>query len=285
MAPGRKASERHMKHYLDYNATAPVRPEVLEVVQELQSLPLNPSSVHAYGRQAKSVMENSRRKIAEIIGAFPNEVVFTASGTEANNWALLAFAPQHVLISAIEHSSVLKTAHNIAKPVIIPVTADGIVDLDALSKLLPQEACFVSVMLANNETGVIQPIRQIADMVHAKGGLLHCDAVQAFGKIPVDFTALDCDLMSVAAHKMGGVVGAAALVVKNNLPVLPLITGGGQELNRRAGTENVAAIAGFSKAAELMDFEKITEEVKILELCYESIYESIFEESAIFCEK
>jgi cysteine desulfurase len=240
-----------VKHYLDYNATAPVKPEVLEVMRELQALPLNPSSSHELGRMAKNAVDNARRTIAEAVGAFANEVVFTASGTEANNWAIKVFPEHKVIISSIEHSSILRTA---ADATIAPVTKDGVVDIGKLEKLLPKgENFIVSVMLANNETGVIQPIKEITEMVHVNGGLMHCDAVQAFGKIAVDFTDLGCDLMTISAHKIGGPIGTAALIVKNSLAIKPFLTGGGQELNRRAGTENVAAIAGFAKAAEIID--------------------------------
>lgn len=244
-----------LKHYLDYNATAPVRPEVIEVIRQLQPLPLNPSSAHSAGRKAKGIIDNSRRKLAEIIGAFANEIIFTSSGTEANNWAIRAFPGYTAIVSAIEHSSILKTAHLIGTPIIIPVTGDGIIDINALAGMLPATDKFiVSVMLANNETGIIQPIREIADIVHRKNGIIHCDAVQAFGKIPIDFTNLGCDLMTISAHKMGGPIGAAALIAKSNITLPPFLIGGGQELNRRAGTENVSAIAGFTKSAELIDF-------------------------------
>lgn len=243
-----------MKHYLDYNATAPLRPEVVSVMQELLALPLNPSSVHGFGRRAKGVIENARSTIADHIGAFPNEVVFLGSGTEANNWVLRSLSATPIIISAIEHSSVFKTAHAVGQPIILPVTSGGVIEQKKLEALLPRGGSFlVSVMLANNETGVIQPVRAIADIVHARGGLLHCDAVQALGKIPVDFTALGCDFMTLSAHKLGGPIGAAALVIKNKLSLAPFITGGGQELNRRAGTENIAAIAGFAKAVSLID--------------------------------
>ena len=240
-----------MEIYIDYNATAPARPQVLEVVRELQGLPLNASSVHFYGRQAKAVLDNSRRQIAEIIGAFASEVVFTGSGTETNNWVMRAVSDREIFVSAIEHPSILKLAHKF-----IPVNSDGVIDLEKLEAILPENS-MLSVMLANNETGVIQPIKEIAEIVHKKNGLLHCDAVQAFGKIPVDFTNLNCDLMTISAHKMGGIIGAAALVVKNNITIKPFLVGGGQERNYRAGTENIASIAGFAKACELIDFSAI----------------------------
>ncbi len=246
-----------MKHYLDYNATAPVRPEVVFRMHALEGLPLNASSVHAYGRQAKMIIEEARAAVAVAVSAFPAEVVFTASGTEANNWALKSVSDHKLIVSSIEHSSVHKPAKNSAVQ-FIPVTHDGVLDCEALKKFLPSKEKFlVSVMLANNETGVIQPIRDIADIVHTKGGLLHCDAIQALGKIPVDFSLLGCDLMSISAHKMGGPVGAAALIIKNGVALPAFFSGGGQELGRRAGTENVPAIAGFARACELIDLSQM----------------------------
>ncbi len=236
--------------YLDYNATAPIRPEVVERMAEVMSAPANPSSVHASGRAAKALLEEARRSIAEAISCFPGELVLAASGTEANNLALRGTRCEVVAVSATEHASVLKTVPLAWQ---VPVNAQGLLELDALEQWLQAQTkpVLVSIMLANNETGVIQPIREIAALVHAHGGLLHCDAVQAFGKMPVDVNLLGVDLLSLSAHKMGGPPGAGALFVSQQTELSPLITGGGQELNRRAGTENVAAIAGFAKAVEL----------------------------------
>lgn len=239
-----------MPAYLDYNATAPVRPEAIARMSEVLAVPANPSSVHSFGRVAKKILEDSRKLIAESISAFPNEIIFTACGTEANTMALRG---RKIIASAIEHSSVLKHASEK-----IPVDKHGVVDLAALDTLLAKsEPAMVSIMLANNETGVIQPIREAAELCKKHKALLHVDAVQALGKIPVEFASLDCDMMSIAAHKMGGAVGAAALVVRQDLPIKPLLVGGGQELNRRAGTENIAAIAGFAKAVELIDLKQM----------------------------
>ena len=235
--------------YLDYNATAPMRPEVAARMQELAGVPLNASSVHKYGREAKKHLEDARKTIADVISAWSNEIVFCASGTEANNWALKGFADKKIIVSAIEHNSVLFGQDT------FPVTADGVVDLAALDALLAKSSPYlVSVMLANNETGVIQPIHEVSEICKKHGALLHCDAVQGLGKIPVDFGAIGADMMTVSAHKCGGPVGAAALVVRRDLAIKPLLTGGGQELGRRAGTENVIAITGFAKAVELFDF-------------------------------
>ena len=240
--------------YLDYNATAPLRPEVLAVMQECLATPLNASSVHRFGRDAKKQLENARKTIADAISAWPNEVVFCALGTEANSWALRAVVGRRILVSAVEHSSILKAAGENR----IPVDSNGLVDISALDGRLAQGAlALVSVMLANNETGVIQPIREISEVCKKHGALLHCDAVQGLGKIPVDFGALGADMMTLSAHKCGGPIGAAALVVRRELAITPLLTGGGQELGRRAGTENIAAIAGFAKALECVDFAQM----------------------------
>ena len=232
--------------YLDYNATAPLRPQAVEAMQKCMLAPLNASSIHEEGRRARSLLETARRGIADRIGAFPAEVIFTASGTESNHWVFAAFAGRPFFVSAVEHSSVMKAATGAT---LLPVDANGVLDMEKLAVLLPQESGFlVSVMLANNETGAIQPIADVAALVHARGGLLHCDGAQALGKIPVDMSSLGCDMLTLCAHKMGGPIGAAALVVSGKLPIAPLMLGGGQELNRRAGTENVAAIAGFAAA-------------------------------------
>ncbi len=238
-----------MSIYLDYNATAPLRPEVRARVSELLAMPANPSSSHRFGRDAKKHLEDARKTIAEAISVFPNEIIFMSCGSEANATALRGIAGRRVLVSAIEHSSVLGNGERL-----VPVTPAGMVDIAALDGLLAQTPnALVSIMLANNETGVIQPIREAAEICKKHGALLHSDAVQALGKVPVDFTALGVDMMTLAAHKMGGPVGAAALVVRQDLAIAPLLTGGGQELRRRAGTENIAAISGFAKAVELVD--------------------------------
>jgi cysteine desulfurase len=238
-----------MTSYLDYNATAPLRIEALLRMQELLGEPLNPSSVHRNGREAKKHMEDARKTIADCIAVWPNEIIFAASGTEANITALRGFPTHRLLISSAEHSSVLKARSDFTS---IPVDARGVIDVSSLDALLVEkpEPALVSVMLANNETGVIQPIREVAEICKKHNALLHCDAVQGMGKIPVDFGVLGADMMTISAHKCGGPMGAAALVIKRELPLVPMLTGGGQELGRRAGTENVAAIAGFAAAVE-----------------------------------
>lgn len=239
-----------MTAYLDYNATTPLRPEVVEVMREVLAEPLNASSVHCWGRKAKKRLEDARAEVASALSCFPAEVIFTASGTEANNLALASFEGMRVAVSAVEHASVLKA---VPQATVLPVTPDGAISLDALRNWLVQDAtqALVSVMLANNETGVVQPVRQVADMVREHGGVLHCDAAQAFGKIPVDMGLLGVDMLTISAHKMGGPQGVAALVVRQGTEMLPRLRGGGQESGRRAGTENIAAICGFAEAVRL----------------------------------
>jgi cysteine desulfurase len=232
--------------YLDYNATAPLRPSVLAAMHVVEALPLNASSIHTAGREAKKLLEDSRKTIADSLSVFANEVLFTGSATEANNMVLRGF-DRPLLVSAIEHASTLKTASLLGGDT-LPVDENGVVDLEVLDKKLMAlgRPALVSVMLANNETGVINPIAEIADIVHKHGGLLHTDAVQAIGKIPVDFGLLKADMMTIGAHKVGGPVGIGALLLRNDLPIKPLITGGGQELGRRAGTEDITKTIGFA---------------------------------------
>jgi cysteine desulfurase len=234
--------------YLDYNASAPIKPAVVAAMTELLGQAGNPSSVHGFGRRARRAVETARDEVAALVGAKPAHVIFTASGTEANNLALRGFPERVVLASAIEHESVLRAAPEAPR---IPVTRDGIVDLAALERLLADAGrpALVSVMLANNETGIVQPLAEIAALAHRHGALVHSDAVQAAGRLPLDMAALDVDLVTLSAHKCGGPHGAAALIARSD--PAPLLVGGGQERNRRAGTENVAALAGFGVAAAL----------------------------------
>lgn len=247
--------------YLDWNATAPLRPEARAACIEALSLIGNPSSVHGEGRAVRRVIEAARAKVAALVGADPAQVIFTSGGTEANMLALTPMiedgsSKQHrdlLLVSAIEHPSVSHGGrfprHQVGE---VPVTAAGVIDLDMLRRMLkPGASALVSVMLANNETGVIQPIHEAADIVHEAGGLLHVDAVQGPGRIAVDIKVLGADLLTLSAHKLGGPKGAGALVLREGLHIAdPLIRGGGQERGARAGTENVAALAGFGAAAE-----------------------------------
>jgi cysteine desulfurase len=234
--------------YLDHNATTPVRPEAAAALADALTRGGNASSVHGLGREARLRVEAAREEVAALVGAKSAEVFFTAGGTEANNQALRECARPAAIVSAVEHDSVLK-----ARPDAIPapVTSDGIVDLAALDALLAGKNAIVSVMLANNETGVIQPVAEVAALAHSHGALVHCDAVQAAGRIAIEMDALGVDYLTLSAHKIGGALGAGALVAREGVPLAPLIRGGGQERGMRAGTENVPAIAAFGVAARL----------------------------------
>ncbi len=247
--------------YLDYNATAPVWPEVVQTVAEALAATGNASSVHAEGRAARARIEEARRAVAGLVAADPDMIVFTGGGTEANNQAIRARGRTPLLVSAIEHESVLLADSGAEW---IPARPDGIVDLAALDRMLAALAApaLVSVMLANNETGVIQPVAEIARLVRTHGGRLHCDAIQAAGKIPVDVAALGADSYALSAHKIGGPQGVGALVIRDPGGVGRFIHGGSQERRLRAGTENVAGIAGFGAASgiaatKLDDFRRL----------------------------
>ncbi|HXP04058.1 MAG TPA: cysteine desulfurase family protein [Stellaceae bacterium] len=237
--------------YLDWNATAPLRPEAASAIADALALGGNPSSVHRRGRAARQLVERSREAVAALISAPPHGVIFTSGGTEANHLALLGCGRERVLVSAVEHSSVLQAVPEAER---IPVDSDGIVDLAALTAMLDADRrpALVSVMLANNETGVIQPVAEIAGVARAHGALFHCDAVQAASKIPLSMAKIGADFMTLSAHKIGGPSGIGALV-SAGAEVTPLLRGGGQEGNRRAGTENLAGIAGFAAAASACD--------------------------------
>jgi cysteine desulfurase len=249
----------NQRFYLDYNATAPLRPEAREAVAAALSLYGNPSSVHAEGRAARAAVETARARVADLVRARPENVIFTSGGTEANALALAAKpgGAWHCYISAVEHPSVLAGGRFYAETTTrIPVTPDGVIDLEILATVLEKHHLggwrpFVSVMAANNETGAIQPVAEAAKIVHSANGLMHTDAVQAAGRIKLDITALGADMLSLSAHKIGGPKGVGALVVREGTTVEPLLKGGSQERRHRAGTENVAGIAGFGVAAEL----------------------------------
>ena len=236
--------------YLDHNATSPLRPAAFDAMAEAMRAGGNPSSVHASGRRARAILDQARREIASLAGAEPSEIVFTSGGTEANNLALSGAGRGRVLVSAVEHDSVRRA---VPQAEVLPVDGEGVLDLAALERALASSAepVLVSVMLANNETGVMQPIAEVVRLARSAGALVHCDAVQAAGKVPVDLRDLGVDYLSLSAHKIGGPTGVGALVVRDGAPLSPALRGGGQESNRRAGTENVAGIAGFGAAAAL----------------------------------
>ena len=244
--------------YLDWNATTPLRPEARQAMAAAWEVAGNPSSVHAEGRQARRLIEDARAAISAAVGARPQDVVFTSGGTEANALALTPGLRRgtgepvcRLLVSAIEHTSVLSGGRFASEAIgTIPVTGSGLIDIDHLRRLLAAgQPALVSVMLANNETGALQPVGEVADIVHDAGGLLHVDAIQALGKIPFDIKSMKADLVALSGHKIGGPKGVGALVLAEDLHGLePLLRGGGQELGRRAGTENVAGVAAFGAA-------------------------------------
>lgn len=251
--------------YLDHNATSPLRPEALAAMQPWFGVPSNASSVHGFGRKAKAAVEAAREQVALLAGAHAADLTFTGSASEANNLALRGTPHERLLVSGIEHPSVLTTAQELCAE-IIPVTPDGVADLDALAALLADGdgTALVSLMAANNETGVLQPVAEAAEIVHRHGGLLHVDAVQGAGKIELDMAGTGADLMCLSAHKTGGPQGVGCLIAAPHVALAAEITGGGQERGRRAGTENVAGIVGFGAAADaaraaLPGFRAVTE--------------------------
>jgi len=272
--------------YLDYNATSPLRAEVKAAMFEVLGEPLNPSSIHKSGRAARSLVEEAKAKIVAAVGG--EKMIFCASGTEANNFAIAQLREQRaesrgqIIISAIEHDSVYRAAKNLT---IISVDESGLVKLDELEKALAtRNSQLVSIILANNETGVVQRMKPISALCKKYGALLHIDAVQAFGKIRLNMAELGADMMTICAHKIGGPVGVAALVFDPKLELVPFMRGGGQQQGKRAGTEDVAAICGLAKLADmlpeiLLEAEKIRElrdylEAEILRICPTAIIHS-----------
>jgi len=261
--------------YLDYNATAPIREDVIDLVGEVMREGGNPSSVHGSGRKARARVDVARGQVAELVNALPPEVVFTGGGTEATDLAINGVAPANgvtdLVVCATEHPASFGSSSQFNGSVHeLPVTASGAVDLVAAAKLFDElkakdARIMVVIQAANNETGVIQPVREIAQMVRDRAlGLVHCDAVQAAGKVPVDLVLMGADTASLSAHKIGGPLGVGALILREGVAIAPRIVGGGQEMGRRSGTENVPGIAGFGLAAELArqglsDYAKLAE--------------------------
>jgi len=252
-----------MRVYFDYNATTPLAPEVMETIVRISRDAFgNASSVHHFGQQAKAIVDEARSAVATLVNGDPSEVVFTAGGTEADNFAIRGVAEaseatrrKHLIASAIEHEAVLNTLRALARrgwrTTLLAVDDTGIVSPARLREAMTAETALVSVMHANNEIGTVQPIRELAAIAHEHGALMHTDAVQSAGKIPVDVRALGVDLLSLSAHKFNGPKGAGALWIKRGTRIQPILTGGKHERNRRAGTENVPAIAGLGTAAQL----------------------------------
>jgi len=265
-----------MRVYFDYNATTPLAPSVADAVAAAtRDLFGNASSVHYFGQQAKSALDDARSATAALIGAEASEVVFTAGGTESDNFAIRGAAEtleqtgrRHLVASAIEHEAVLNTLKALARrgwrTTLLPVDQSGIVSPERVAGLITDDTAIVSVMHANNEIGTIQPIAELAAIAHAHGALMHTDAVQSAGKIPVDVKALGVDLLSLSAHKFNGPKGVGALWIKRGTRLQPILTGGKHERNRRAGTENVPAIVGMGVAARLA-LSKMADEGRRLE--------------------
>ena len=244
--------------YLDYNATAPLRPESAEAIKRAMTVVGNPSSVHRFGRETRKMMEMAREQVADAIKTDPTHITFVSGATEANNSVLSGSPAKRIFISAIEHDSLLDAAYALTPQGYevhhIPVSHEGVVDLEWLRKKLyeaPETETLISVMMVNNETGVIQPIEKVVEIAKGHGqSYVHSDAVQALGRIPVDFEALGVDYISLSAHKIGGPAGIGALVYDHDTPLQKYIHGGGQERRRRAGTENFLGAVGFGAAAQ-----------------------------------
>jgi cysteine desulfurase len=252
-----------MRVYFDYNATSPPAPEVTETLARIsRDVFGNPSSVHHFGQQAKAVVDDARSAVSALVGADPSEIVFTGGGTEADNLALRGVAEaleltgrRHVIASAIEHEAILNTLKALTRRgwrvTLVPVDHSGVVAVDAIREAIADDTTLLSLMHANNEIGTIQPVAEVAAVAHERGIVVHTDAVQSVGKVPVNVRQLGVDLLSLSAHKFSGPKGVGALWVKRGTRMQATLTGGRQERNRRAGTENVAAIGGLGVAARL----------------------------------
>jgi cysteine desulfurase len=264
-----------MRVYFDYNATTPLAPEVTEaVLRTMRDVFGNPSSIHHFGQQAKATLDEARSAVASLLNADPSEIVFTSGGTESDNLAIRGAAEalepagrRHLIASGIEHEAVLNTLRALARrgwrTTLLAADASGVVSPDRLREAIDADTALVSVMHANNEVGTIQPVAALAAIAHEHGALMHTDAVQSAGKIPVDVRALGVDLLSLSAHKFNGPKGAGALWIKRGTRMQPTVTGGKHERNRRAGTENVSGIAGLGVAATLAQGKMSTDGARV----------------------
>ncbi|MBC8241531.1 MAG: cysteine desulfurase [Alphaproteobacteria bacterium] len=277
--------------YIDHNATTPPLPEVIDAVCGAMGLiGANPSSIHANGRAARKLIDDAREAVAALVGAVPEEVIFTSGGSEANNAVIMGAGRRRILVSPTEHAAVLKTVlTRAADSDLIPVDHNGLVDMEGLETLLAEaeEPALVCVMAANNETGVLQPMAEISELAHRHGALVHCDAVQAVGKIPVDIKSWGVDYLALSGHKIGGPQGIGALVRCSQSPLSSFITGGGQEHGLRAGTENVAAISGLGVAARVAadTLEEKAVRLKAYRDALEAGIKALSPATKIFCEQ
>jgi cysteine desulfurase len=275
--------------YLDYSATTPVKDAVLQAMLPYFTQNFgNPSSLYTIGQESKQALEDSRERVAALIGANPREIFFTSSGTEADNWAVIEAAEsrvkkgKHIITTKIEHHALLHSCEHLEKKgfsvTYLDIDNEGFVDPDALARALTDETTLVSIMFANNEIGTVQPIKALAEIAKARGALFHTDAVQALGNIPIDVRALGVDLLSVSAHKIYGPKGIGALYIRKGVTLPSHLHGGGQESKKRAGTENLTGIVGFGKAAELAACDLDAHIKKLTELrdyLFEKIRENI----------
>jgi len=268
--------------YMDHNATTPLHPQVQKVMHDAMKIFGNPSSLHAFGRKARQLVEDARQKVASFIGASPEEIIFVGSGSEANNTVLSTFAcpsahcsfhsqtRRELITTSIEHPCVLETSKCIqdkgVKVLYLQVDRYGKINIEQLKEMLTDKVGLVSVMMANNEIGTIQDIKKISEIVKSQGALFHTDAVQAVGKIPINVKELNVDFLTLSGHKIYGPKGIGALYVRKGVPFCPLIRGGHQERGRRAGTENTLGIIGLGRAVEMRKQEMAKEEKRLLKL-------------------
>ncbi len=269
--------------YMDYNATAPVRPEVISSVSDALLETGNASSIHGFGRNARKLVEDAREEVSKLVDVRSTQVIFNSGATEGNNTILSGYQDKKVFISSIEHPSIIEAAPNAQK---IPVTKDGVIDIEAFKKMLSEKPTLVCVQLVNSETGAIQPVAEISKLAKDAGALVLCDAVQAAGRLEIDFKALGVDYVTLSAHKFGGPQGTGALIFREGLQIPKFLRGGGQEKRQRAGTENVACIAGMGVAAKLAkaDLAQFQTHTKLFQTKLESALRSVANDLIIVAE-
>lgn len=265
-----------MQIYLDYSATTPTRPEAIAAMQQAFTQQWgNPSSLHTWGQRSATLVERARIKVANLIDAVPESIIFTSGGTEADNMAIMGVArcyekPQHIIISSVEHSAISQPAGMLEnwgwQVTRLPVDRQGRVNPEQLQAALQSNTVLVSVIYGQSEVGTLQPIEELGNICRSHGVLFHTDAVQVVGRLPINVQKLPVDLLSLSSHKIYGPQGAGALYIREGVELVPILTGGGQELKLRSGTQAVAAIAGFGVAAELADEEMTTERLRLIRL-------------------